>query len=71
MVGLGSVVMKDVPDYAMVFGNPARIQGWICRCGERLAFNKNDHIECGCGRSYSIQENNVKELKVSDLSSHS
>jgi acetyltransferase-like isoleucine patch superfamily enzyme len=70
MVAIGSVVMKDVPDHAMVFGNPARIQCWVCRCGERLAFNNNDHTECSCGRSYRIQENNVKELKESDLSSN-
>lgn len=64
MIGLGSVVMKDVPDYAMVFGNPARIQGWICRCGEMLTFGNTNYTECGCGCSFRIQENNVKEVKV-------
>jgi UDP-2-acetamido-3-amino-2,3-dideoxy-glucuronate N-acetyltransferase len=36
MVGAGAVVTKNVPDYALVFGNPAVIKGYVCECGERL-----------------------------------
>lgn len=36
MVGAGAVVVGDVPPHAMVAGNPARIIGWVCACGERL-----------------------------------
>ena len=39
MVGSGSVVTKDVPDYALVVGNPSRQIGWVCRCGHKLDEN--------------------------------
>jgi UDP-2-acetamido-3-amino-2,3-dideoxy-glucuronate N-acetyltransferase len=43
MVGAGSVVTRDVPDYGLVWGNPARLQGFVCPCGERLQEVANDH----------------------------
>jgi acetyltransferase-like isoleucine patch superfamily enzyme len=36
MIGAGSVVTRDVPDYGLVWGNPAKLRGFVCPCGERL-----------------------------------
>ena len=38
-VGAGSVVTKDIPDYAMVYGNPAKIHAYVCQCGIKLTKN--------------------------------
>jgi UDP-2-acetamido-3-amino-2,3-dideoxy-glucuronate N-acetyltransferase len=40
-VGAGSVVTKDIPDYGLVYGNPAKLQGWMCECGNQLDQEKN------------------------------
>lgn len=37
LIGSGSVVTRDVPDYGLVFGNPAKLHGFVCPCGEKLA----------------------------------
>lgn len=59
-VGAGSVVTKDIPDYALVYGNPARIQGWMCVCGQRLEFVKAKSSCKICKKKYRKNGNIVK-----------
>ena len=59
LVGAGAVVTKDVPDFALVLGNPAKIIGWVNHRGEMLSFTKEDVSDCG---NY-IKENGVVSPK--------
>jgi acetyltransferase-like isoleucine patch superfamily enzyme len=43
MVGSGSVVTQDVPAYGLVFGNPARLRGFVCPCGEKMKLADQPH----------------------------
>lgn len=60
MVAAGSVVTKDVLDYALVAGVPARQIGWVCECGQRLDGNS---LECECGRKYRKIETGLVETE--------
>ncbi|MGD9052797.1 MAG: Gfo/Idh/MocA family oxidoreductase [Desulfobacterales bacterium] len=59
-VGAGAIVSRNVPDYALVIGNPAKQIGWVCECGERLG----DDLECpDCHKKYRMNKEAL--LKVS------
>src|SRR5256885_7985742 len=47
-VGAGAVVTRDVADYALVVGNPARLSGWMCECGVKLAAGTGMPVHAVC-----------------------
>lgn len=69
MVGMGSVVTKDVAPYALVVGNPARQVAWICRCGPPLVRLRDKpkvgsrHTCSRCGRKYRLNKSGLKLIK--------
>ncbi len=63
MAGIGSVITRDIPDHALVYGNPARIRGWVDESGNKLepAKEKNQWVS-GEGNIYIQTENGLSRL---------
>lgn len=75
MVGMGSVVTKNIPDYALVMGNPAKERGYVCVCGRFLGnqnlFQDQALAACtGCRRQYSQNGGRVMEISAEQKSAH-
>ena len=63
MIGAGSVVTKEVPAYALVYGNPARQRGWVSENGHNLEFNEQGIGTCPeTGETYLLMDNKLKKL---------
>ena len=59
MVAAGAVVTRDVKDYALVAGTPARQIGWVCECGAKL----REDLKCSkCGKSYMENDGKLKKI---------
>jgi UDP-2-acetamido-3-amino-2,3-dideoxy-glucuronate N-acetyltransferase len=71
LVAAGAVAKKDVPDYAIVAGVPARIVGWACACGTTLKFEKGMlssgkplNVSCEyCGNKYCLESNALTVIR--------
>ena len=59
-IGAGSVVTKDVPDYALVYGNPGKVKGWVCQCAEEIRFQSGKAGCKACGKKYRKDRAGVK-----------
>jgi UDP-2-acetamido-3-amino-2,3-dideoxy-glucuronate N-acetyltransferase len=58
-IGAGTVVTKNVPDYALIIGNPGRQIGWMSAYGHKLKFNENNMAVCEESKEQYVLENNV------------
>jgi UDP-2-acetamido-3-amino-2,3-dideoxy-glucuronate N-acetyltransferase len=60
MIGAGSVVTKDIPDYALVVGTPGKVVGWVSEAGKKLKFDENGKAYCEkSGKNYFIKDGTV------------
>lgn len=64
-IGAAAVVTHDVPDYALIMGNPGRITGWMSRGGHRLIFDSDEQAFCpSTGDHYRLVGDRVERLSI-------
>lgn len=68
-VGAGAVVTRDVPDFALVVGNPGRVVGWVCACGLRIASGVSPPAEATCSECaarYALRDSRFTRLRAEE-----
>lgn len=64
LVGAGAVVIRDVPDFALIVGNPSKQIGWVSEYGIKLIFDENKHATCTESKQeYKLENNIVKRIR--------
>jgi len=68
MIGAGSIVTKDIPPHAMAYGNPAKIKGFVCKCGRQLIKEEERQrdvlMKCAfCDKKYEIPRENYAKIE--------
>jgi len=65
LIGAGAVVTRNVPDFAICFGNPARLRGYICKCGGKLMLNADLSAVCRCGATFQRSNSRLSLIELS------
>lgn len=63
LVGAGAVVTKDVPDYGLMLGNPAKLAGYVCKCGTTMHVLDKKLICPVCKNQYQLNETGIEIIR--------